>query len=181
MLLAGGDLLEVVKEHDDNSGNLFPAAKVKNLAHFFDNGKGIVLKEGVRELMIAQDPKQTYHIVADLWALDALGLQNVAERTEACLGAELTCKLVLLQDGQQSKSIGVNGHAQILNITLLSQPVEEFSSLLLALLILLSLYQNCENMTCDVSLDDFLARILMNKAVQDLNQIYWLLEVAHDL
>ena len=82
MLLASLDLLDVVEKHEHNSCNLFFGVIVHDLGHLLDDSQGVILKEWVSEIMIAEDPKHAEDVVAHLIGGKALGLEQVGNHVE---------------------------------------------------------------------------------------------------
>ena len=134
MLLADGDLLQVVEKHQQDSRDLLPAEEVQDLGHLLDDGDCVILEVLVSELVVAQNPEDHAHVVADLWLLKAWTLEQVADQLEALRGGELTSQLIRLQQGHQGEGVGVMAQLERVNVTLLHKPVQELASLLVALL-----------------------------------------------
>mmetsp|Transcript_16549 Transcript_16549/g.28133 ORF Transcript_16549/g.28133 Transcript_16549/m.28133 type:complete len:468 (+) Transcript_16549:1408-2811(+) len=179
VLLAAADILEIVDEHQRDPGDLLPAEVVQDLRHLLNDGQGVVLEELVRELVVAQDPEQGDHVVADLWALETGPLQQVRYDFEAVLRAELSCQVVGLEQDHQGEGVGVHRQLQTVDV-LLHEPVQELSRLLVALLVLLSLDENGEHVRGHVPLPVVLRVVLVDEAIEDADQVLWVLEVVHD-
>ena len=133
MLLACLDLLDVVEEHEHNSCDLLLGVVVHDLGHLLNDSEGIILKEWVSEIVIAEDPKHAKDVVAHLIGGEALGLEQIGNHVEGSLRGEFFGKLVGLQDSQKGEGVCWNGKGHLFGITLLNEIMEEFLSWLLAL------------------------------------------------
>jgi hypothetical protein len=56
VLLTHGNLLEVIKKHQHNSCNFFPAEEIENFGNLFNDGYCVVLEILMSKLVVAQDP-----------------------------------------------------------------------------------------------------------------------------
>lgn len=94
MLLAYGDLLKVIKEHQHNSNDLLPVEEVKNLGDFLDDGDSVIFEVLVRKLMIAKNPQHADDVVSDLRIFEARCVEQIRDDLESLSGAELLSELV---------------------------------------------------------------------------------------
>lgn len=99
VVLTVWDVLQVVKEHEHDAGNLLLAVVVHDLRDLLDDRECVVLEVLISELVVAQNPEHAQHVVGNLIRLKTLPVEQVRYQFETLPRRILLRYVILLQDG----------------------------------------------------------------------------------
>jgi len=183
VLLANFDLFEAIEKHQHDPHDFLRVEIIEDLADLFDDSPVVILKILLAVLVETQYPEHGHDVVGDLWLAEAWSLKQFANHVEAGAVDEYFGEIIALQKSHESKGVGVDRDAKLIDITLDNNPVKELFRTLFNFLELRLLSvpngEECQEVGGDVSLYFIFDLVSVQKAIQDRNNVNWILEVVH--
>ena len=125
VLLANFDLFQAIEKHQHDPHDFLRVEIIEDLADLFDDSSVVILKILLAVLVETQYPEHGHDVVGDLWLAEARSLEQFANHVEAGAVDEYFGEIIALQKSHESKGVGVDRDAKLIDITLDNNPVKE--------------------------------------------------------